>query len=87
MSKFNSWTNLNLDGRRMDRIIKLCETMIRKETDKGDDKLDNDIILAYIDRLIKSTHQKERLTDLVLGISHLRKLAEAKLNQPKMMLR
>lgn len=77
----NSWTNLNLDGRRLERIIKLCETKI------GNNLNNDDLALAYIDRLIKASHQKERVADLVMGISHLRKIAEKKLDQPKMVLR
>jgi hypothetical protein len=76
----NHWTNLNADGRRLERIIKLCETNIINI--KGDD----DLILAYIDRLIKATNQKSHIVDLVLGISHLRKVAEKQLEQPKVYL-
>lgn len=81
-----AWTNLNGDGRRLERIIRLCETEISKRIESNDtDK--HDIILAYIDRLIKATHQKERVVDLVMGISHLRKIAEKKLEQPKVFLK
>lgn len=76
----NHWSNLNSDGRRLERIIKLCETNIvnNKDTD--------DLVLAYMDRLIKATNQKAHIADLVLGISHLRKVAEKKLEQPKVFL-
>lgn len=77
----HSWTNLNADGRRLERIIKLCETNIKNRD--GDDKL----VLAYIDRLIKATGQKAHIVDLVMGISHLRKIAEKKLDQPKVYLK
>jgi len=80
----SSWLNLNADGRRLERIIKLCETNIAKALDE--DPPNHDLVLAYIDRFIKTEAQKVRVVDLVLGISHLRKLAEAKLNQPKMVL-
>ena len=80
-----SWTNLNADGRRLERIIKLCETNISTYTSK--DVIDHDIILAYIDRLIKATATKQKIVDLVLGISHMRKIAEAKLEQPKVYLK
>ena len=75
----DTWTNLNNDGRRLERIIKLCETNISKA--------DHDLVLAYIDRLVKATTQKTHVVDLVLGISHLRKVAEKQLDQPKVMLR
>lgn len=76
-----SWTNLNNDGRRLERIIKLCETKITNNID------DHDLVMAYIDRLVKATTQKVRVVDLVLGISHLRSVAEKQLDQPKMMLK
>ena len=72
------WTNLNQDGLRLERIIKLCET----EMVKALKDVNHDLVLAYMDRLIKATHQKERVVDLVMGISHLRKIAEKKLEQP-----
>lgn len=79
----SSWTNLSSDGRRIERIIKLCETEIATALIERN----HDLVLAYIDRLVKASHQKERFADLVMGISHLRKIAEKKLEQPKMLLR
>jgi hypothetical protein len=67
----------------MNRIIKMCETSAANHFASGD----HDLTLAYLDRLIKATHQKERLADLVMGISHLRKIAEKKLDQPKVFLK
>ena len=85
MGNVVSWTNLNADGRRLERIIKLCETMIKKYLEvKEGEKIDHDIILAYIDRFIKTEAQKVKVVDLVLGISHLRKIAEVKLEQPRL---
>jgi hypothetical protein len=78
-----SWTDLSADGRRLERIIKLCETKIATNSAANND----DLTLAYIDRLIKASHQKERFADLILGISHLRKVAEKKLDQPKVYLK
>ena len=43
--------------------------------------------LSVQDRLVKATTQKTHVVDLVLGISHLRKVAEKQLDQPKVMLR
>ena len=80
-----SWTNLNDSGRRVERINKLCETKIGTELNK--DKPDDDIILAYMDRLIKGEAVKMKIVDLVLGISAARKLAEKALEQPKVYLR
>ena len=82
----NHWSNLNSDGRRLERIIKLCETNIKKAMGDNPSQTDNDLVLAYMDRLIKATNQKSHIADLVLGISHLRKLAEKRLDQPKVYL-
>jgi|TARA_R110000824_G_scaffold43800_6_gene127913 hypothetical protein len=83
----DTWTNLNNDGRRLERIIKLCETNISKAMGANPSQTDHDLVLAYIDRLVKATTQKAHVVDLVLGISHLRKVAEKQLDQPKVMLR
>tara|TARA_R110002110_G_scaffold10108_4_gene49567 strand:+ start:761 stop:1021 length:261 start_codon:yes stop_codon:yes gene_type:complete len=83
----DTWTNLNNDGRRLERIIKLCETNISKAMGVNPSQTDHDLVLAYIDRLVKATTQKAHVVDLVLGISHLRKVAEKQLDQPKVMLR
>ena len=69
-----AWTDLDQDGRRMNRTIKFCETMIEKYSKEGD----SDLTLAYIDRLIKASHHKIQITDMVLGIKMIRKLAEKK---------
>ena len=73
MTKTRGWLDLDADGRRMERICKFCETMIDKELKKGGD---NDIILAYIDRLVKSSNMKLNIQDLVIGFKQLRRLAE-----------
>ena len=82
MTTSNTWTNLNSDGRRLERIIKLCETNIGTHLKSNN----HDLALAYIDRLVRATTQKSHVVDLVLGISHLRKMAEKKLDQPKVYL-
>lgn len=87
MATNNSWTNLNNDGRRLERIIKLCETNISNAMGDNPDQTDHDLVLAYIDRLVKATTQKSHVVDLVMGISHLRKIAEKKLDQPKVMIK
>jgi len=70
----SAWTDLDCDGRRLERVIKFCETMLNKEL-KGE-KLNHDIILAYIDRIVKATATKVQLTDMLMGIKVLRRLAE-----------
>lgn len=68
----SAWTDLDCDGRRYERIIKFCETMVMKHDKKNDD----DLVLAYIDRLIKASVAKVQLTDMLMGIKVLRRLAE-----------
>ena len=82
MGNVVSWTNLNADGRRLERIIKLCETMISKAL--NEEPPNYDLVLAFIDRFNKTESQKVKVVDLVLGISHLRKIAEGKLEQPRL---
>jgi len=79
MGKYNSWANLSNDGRRVEAIIKLANTMANRAIE---DK-DYDLALAWIDRLIKATHEKVGIADIVLGISHARKMLE----QPKVYLK
>lgn len=65
-----NWTDLNKDGRRMDKIIKIC----LKEFTKKENG--HDLKLSYLDRLIKSTLAKEKLAITVLGVRAV--LEEAK---------
>ena len=70
--KTRGWLDLDSDGRRMERIVRLCETEIAKNIkDKN-----NDLVLAYIDRLIKASTMKLSIKDLVIGFKQLRRLAE-----------
>jgi hypothetical protein len=70
----NNWTDIDVQGRRMNRIVKLCETEMNKQLKGGD----NDLALAYIDRLIKASNHQAQLTDMTLNLKLLRKLAEKK---------
>lgn len=65
-----NWTDLNKDGRRMDKIIKKCMTEFSRKENSFD------IRLAFVDRVIKATQTKERLAITVLGVRHV--LEEAK---------
>lgn len=65
------WLDIDVDGRRLERIIKLCETMITKYMTN-----DNDLVLAYIDRLVKASSQKAHMQDMALNINMLIRLAE-----------
>ena len=64
-----NWTDLNKDGRRLNRIIRQLETKIKNEAN-------DEMNLAYIDRIIKCTHEKSQLAQLVLGVKEV--LNEAK---------
>jgi len=60
---------LNKDGRRLNRIIRHLESKIKHETS-------DEMKLAYIDRIIKATHEKSQLAQIVLGVKEV--LKEAK---------
>ncbi len=61
----NSWSDIFTDGRRLEKIIRFCETMIFKKD------IDEQLKLSYIDRMIKATRQKVEITDKVLGVEHI----------------
>ena len=67
-----NWTDLYKDGRRLNRIIRLLESKIKNETS-------DEMKLAYIDRIIKCTHEKSQLAQTVLGVKELLKEAKKKL--------
>ena len=57
-----AWSDLNKDGMRLERIIKQCETKFNKY------EHDDDLRLAYLDRLLKATHQKTIVVETVLSV-------------------
>ena len=57
-----AWSDLNKDGQRLERIIKQCETKFNQYTQ------DDDLRLAYLDRLLKATHQKTIVVETVLNV-------------------
>jgi len=63
----NVWHDIYTDGRRLEKIIKFCETMIFKKD------IDEQLKLSYIDRLIKVTRQKVEIVDKVLGVEFIMK--------------
>lgn len=65
-----NWTDLNKDGRRMDRIIKICHKRFNNKNAPYEEQL------AFLDRLIKCTQTKEKLAITVLGVRAV--LEEAK---------
>jgi hypothetical protein len=63
------WSDLNRDGRRLERIIKHMET-------KSDNEADIDTYFSYIDRLLKATHEKVLIVDRVLAVKKILREAE-----------
>ena len=72
-----NWTDLNKDGRRLNRIIRQLESKIKNETN-------DELKLAYIDRLIKCTHEKTQLVQIVLGVKEFLKKAKKKCEQKEL---
>ena len=60
-----NWSDLNRDGRRLEAIIKDMNTKYWKAND--------DMKLAFLDRLLKATKQKAEIADRVLGVKQLLK--------------
>jgi hypothetical protein len=65
-----NWTDLNRDGRRMDKVIRICMTEFKKKDNPFEMRM------SYADRLIKATQTKEKLAITVLGVKAV--LDEAK---------
>ena len=61
-----NWSDLNRDGRRLEAIIKDMDTKYWKSKDF-------EMKFAYVDRMIKATHEKALLVDRVLGVKKLLK--------------
>lgn len=70
------WTDLDRQGRGMAAIVEFCKTIIKKEMHK--DEPDYDKVMGMIDRQIKAGHQQMALTDMVLNVKLLMKLANKK---------
>lgn len=63
------WADLNKDGRRLERIIKQMETKMNMYPN---------LELAYIDRIVKLTHEKIEVVCIVTGVKKLVKKLEKK---------
>ena len=64
------WSDLTRDGIRLERVIKQCDTKMESYEDNPD------LQLAYMDRLLKATHQKTIVIESVLSVR--KALAELK---------
>ena len=61
-----AWSDLNKDGRRLESLLKEMNTKFWKA--------DNDLMqLAYVDRIIKATHEKVAIANSVLAVKQLLK--------------
>lgn len=65
------WADLDCDGRRLNRIIRILETKLKKTED--DDKT-----IKYANSIAFLTSKKVEIADRVLGVSHLVKKLEKK---------
>ncbi len=61
----NAWHDIFIDGRRLEKTIRFCETMIFKQD------IDEQLKLSYIDRMIKATRQKVEIVKIELDLEFL----------------
>jgi len=69
MGDNTSWADLNRDGRRLERMIKICEANIDSERAKPTPELNR--IWGYMDRLSRFTTNKKDIADIVLGLNKI----------------
>ena len=69
MPRNTDWADLNVDGRRLNSIIKQMHSKAKKATDVT-------MELAYIDRVIKATNTKTNIAEIVLNIKRTLKEAQ-----------
>lgn len=62
----SSWLDINIDGRRLNRVIRLLETKLNKATDE-------DTIVRYANSIAFITGKKIEIVDRVLGVKELLK--------------
>ncbi len=60
------WTDLNKDGKKMNKILLMCYTRITPR--KGRERLSDDVVLGYISAICRLTHEKTNLVTTVLGV-------------------
>jgi len=72
----NSWNDIDKQGRKMAKMVKICESWIDKLLRQ--EPVDHDLVLAYMDRLVKSSAHQAQLTNINLKLNMLFKLAEKK---------
>jgi len=75
------WSDLNRDGRRLERIIKDMHTKMYPTEEDKDGNIINidiptDLFFSYLDRLLKSTHEKVLIVDRVLAVKKILREAD-----------
>lgn len=76
MGDNTGWADLNKDGRRLEKIIKQMDTKLNKTTN-------TDLQFGYIDRLIKCTHEKVNIAEIVLNVkATLKEAKKQKIEAP-----
>ena len=68
------WDDYDVSGRRLNQIIRLCETNITTHQKAKD----HDLALAYIDRLLKANAQINSLAEMKHGVKMIRRILEKK---------
>ena len=74
----SSWNDIDTQGRKMAKIVRLCESFVDKELKKPDNEKNHDLVLAYMSTLIKSAAHQTRLTETNMKLNMIFKLAEKK---------
>ena len=74
MGDNTGWSDLNNDGRRLERILKSCESQANTYFEKGN----YEMYFSFIDRIIKVTPVKATIARYVLGVDELLKDAKKK---------
>ena len=78
-----NWTDLDIQGRRVNKTVNLCETMVHNLMYKDKElrpiiEMDHDLIIAYMKTGLQASHQLQSATDMKLNLKMLQKLAEKK---------
>jgi len=60
------WTDLNKDGKKLNKVLNMCYTRITPR--KGKERLHDELVLSYIAAICRLTHEKAALVQTVLGV-------------------
>lgn len=75
VKKRADWTDLNQDGKRLDKIIKSMNTRIFNNSRRKNkpEPLSEEHYISYVNTIIRLTHEKRAIVDTVLGVNQLLK--------------